>query len=325
MPAAFITGATGFLGRHIVDVLREQGWTIYALVRNEDRARKLIGDGITFVQGDLLHVTACKNQLPAGINCIFHVAADTSTWKKDASQQAAINIGGTESMLQLCQELKADRFVHVSSTSVYGIHEDTVTEASERKGIYSWVSYARTKAIAERRVLDAVSRGIDAVILNPTHIVGRYDDHNWSRMIQMLNEGTLPGVPPGAGNFANGRAVAEAIVTAFTKGQKGENYILGGPYATMREFLSLAAQELGKPAPGKPTPAIMLKVLSRLLSVVSAITGKRPMITPEEAYFAAETVAASCEKAVAELDYREVPLEQSVKESIEYLREQGRL
>jgi len=200
-----------------------------------------------------------------------------------------------------------------------------VTDASERKGIYSWVSYARTKAIAERRVLDAVSRGIDAVILNPTHIVGRYDDHNWSRMIQMLNEGTLPGVPPGAGNFANGRAVAEAIVTAFTKGQKGENYILGGPYATMREFLSLAAQELGKPAPGKATPAIMLKVLSRLLSVVSAITGKRPMITPEEAYFAAETVAASCEKAVAELDYREVPLEQSVKESIEYLREQGRL
>ncbi|SDD24347.1 NAD-dependent epimerase/dehydratase family protein [Kordiimonas lacus] len=325
MPTAFITGATGFLGRHIIDVLREAGWTIYALVRNEDRARKLIGDGVTFVQGDLLHVTGCKNQLPDGINCIFHVAADTSTWKKEADQQAAINIGGTESMLQLCQELKADRFVHVSSTSVYGIHKDTVTETSEYRALYSWVSYARTKAIAERRVLDAVSRGINAVILNPTHIVGRYDDHNWSRMIQMLNEGTLPGVPPGAGNFANGRSVAEAVVAAYEKGQTGENYILGGPYATMREFLSLAAAELAKPAPGKPTPAFVLKAVSRVLSVGSAITGKRPMITPEEAYFACETVAASGEKAVRELGYREVPLEQSVKESITYLREQKRL
>ncbi len=325
MPAAFITGATGFLGRHIVDVLREQGWTVYALVRNEDRARKLIGDGVIFIQGDLLHVSACKDKLPSGINCIFHVAADTSTWKKDAAQQEAINIGGTESMLQLCQDLKADRFIHVSSTSVYGIHKDIVTEASERKGVYSWVSYARTKAIAERRVLDAVSRGVDAVILNPTHIVGRYDDHNWSRMIQMMNEGTLPGVPPGAGNFANGRAVAEAVVAAYTKGQTGENYILGGPYASMLEFLSLAAAELGKPTPGNPTPAFVLTILSRVLSLVSVLTGKRPMINPEEAYFASDTVEATCEKAVRELGYREVPLEQSVKESIAYLREQKRL
>ncbi|NVJ68837.1 MAG: NAD-dependent epimerase/dehydratase family protein [Alphaproteobacteria bacterium] len=322
MPIAFITGATGFLGRHICDVLNEQGWEIHALVRDERKAGKLLGDKIHFIKGDLTLASSYRELLPTTIDCIFHIAADTSTWKKEAARQEKINVEGTAALLQLCQDVKAKRFIHVSSISVFGIHKELVREQTTKLGKDSWVSYVRTKTVAERKVAEAAARGTDAVIVNPTHIVGRYDDHNWSRMIQMMHQGTLPGVPPGAGNFANGRAVAEAIVAAYEKGRKGESYILGGPYASMRDFLVIAAKELGLPEPKKPSPAFLLVAFSRLLSALSFFTGKRPMLTPEEAYFACETVDASSEKAIKELGFQEVPLEQSVKESIAYLKEQ---
>jgi nucleoside-diphosphate-sugar epimerase len=325
MPTAFVTGSTGFLGRHVVDVLRERNWTIFALVRDEARARALLGDGVTFIQGDITLASSYRNALPQAYDCTFHIAADTSTWAQEADRQQRINVEGTAGLLQAHRSLDAKRFVHVSTIAVYGIHKTLVTETSEKHGKDSWVSYAQTKTMAERKVIEASMRGTDAVVVNPTHIVGRYDDHNWARLITMTNDGTLPGVPPGGGNFANGRAVAEAVVTAFDKGRTGENYILGGPYATMHEFLSLTADLLGRAQPGKPKPAFMLRTLASVLSLASRFTGKRPMITPEEAYFACEDVNASSEKAVRELDYREVPLARSLEECIAYLRGEGRL
>ncbi|NVJ98951.1 MAG: NAD-dependent epimerase/dehydratase family protein [Alphaproteobacteria bacterium] len=325
MPTAFITGATGFLGRHVVDVLKEQGWHIHALVRDEKKASVLLGNDLHFVKGDLSFPSSYQADLPEGVDCIFHIAADTSTWGKEAKQQHHVNVDGTSGILHVCRNINARRLVHVSSIAVYGIHQELVTEQSPKLGKGSWVSYVDTKTMAERKVIEAAGRGTDAVIVNPTHIVGRYDDHNWSRMIQMLNEGSLPGVPPGAGNFANGRAVAEAVVAAFHKGKTGENYILGGPYATMHEFLCIAAEKLGKPEPKKPTSAFLLTALAEILNLVSKITGKRPMVTPEEAYFATEVVEASSQKAVEELGFREVPLDQSICESITYLKERGLL
>lgn len=323
MPTAFITGATGFLGRHVVDILRENGWDIHALVRDEARAKALLGDNIHFIKGDLTLSLSYRDALPKNIDCIFHVAADTSTWAKESAQQERINVDGTSSLLQLCRDIDAKRFVHVSSIAVYGIHKNLVTEKSVKLGKDHWVSYVHTKTMAERKVIEAASRGTDAVIVNPTHIIGRYDDHNWARLIQRMNNDSLPGVPPGGGNFANGRAVAEAVVAAYEKGKTGENYILGGPYASMHEFLRVAAEILGKPAPKKPMPAFVLKALAGILAVSSKLNGKRPMITPEEAYFACEDVDASSKKAVEELGFREVPLDQSVQESIDYLKSQN--
>lgn len=325
MSTAFVTGATGFVGRHLIDVLSEQGWDIAAGVRDEARARALIGDRATYVAADLTDGASLREALPEAVDCVFHVAADTSTWAREAERQYRVNVEGTSALLQAALDRKARRMVHVSSIVAYGPHADTIDDATPRLGAESWVSYVHTKAFAERKVKEAVERGLDAVIVNPTDIVGRYDDQNWVRMIEMVASGTLPAVPPGNGNFANGRAVAEGILAAYEKGRAGENYILGGPYASFHEFLSLAADKLGKPAPGKPVPALILKSMATLLAGVSAITGRRPMITREEAYFACQSYTVNFDKAVSELGYRNVPLEQSVDEAIDYLREKGAL
>lgn len=325
MPTAFVTGATGFVGRHLIDVLKEDGWKIIASARAPEKARAILGDGVDIVPADLTEPHTIVEALPEGMDCVFHVAADVGTWSKDNARQYRTNVEGTAALLQAVVDKNARRLVHVSSIVAYGEHDETITDDTPREGATSWVSYVHTKAYAERKVKEAVDRGLDAVIVNPTDIVGRYDDQNWVRMIKMVADGTLPAVPPGNGNFANGRAVAEGILAAYKKGKTGKNYILGGPYATFHEFLSLAASKLGKPTPKKPSPAWLLKLLAGVLHMTSKLTGKRPMITREEAYFACQSYTVDYDRAIKQLGYRDVPLEQSVEEAIAYLREKGEL
>ena len=320
MPTAFVTGATGFLGRHLIDVLTEQGWDIHILVRDRKAAEDLFGNRVSYIEGRLSQPTGYASKVPHKIEAIFHLAANTSTWKAESARQRIVNVDGTAALLQMATDKDAGRFVHCSSTSIYGIHNEPVKEDTEKLGASSWVSYVHTKTFAERKVKEATWRGMDAVIVNPTHIVGKYDSHNWARLIIRHARGELPGTPPGAGNFANARAVAEGIVAAYHKGRTGENYILGGPYATMYEFLALASARLGLPEPKSPTPAILLQLAAAFFSLKARFSGKRPAITREEAYFACETVEALSDRAVAELGYRIVPLEDSVAECVEYLK-----
>lgn len=325
MPTAFVTGATGFLGRHLIDVLLENDWSITAMVRDPEAASKILSPDITFVKGDLMRPETLRKAMPNEVDCVFHTAADTSTWSKEADRQEKINIDGTAALLQMVLDKEAKRMVHVSSIAVFGEHHGPISEETPRLGATSWVSYVRTKAYAERKVKEAVERGLSATIVNPTHIIGKYDSHNWARLIQMMAEDKLPGTPPGAGNFANGRAVAEGILAAYHKGKDGENYILGGPQASFYEFLEIAAAKIGKSQPKKPMPAFVLKLFARVLSVVSLVTGKRPMVTPEEANFSTEWIDARSEKAQLELEYEIVPLEQSIEESINFLKSEGLL
>jgi len=325
MPTAFVTGATGFLGRHLVDVLLEANWTVTAMVRNPEAAAKILPADVEILPGDLTKPETIRKAMPVGVDCVFHTAADTSTWSKEASYQEKINIYGTSVLLQIIMDNEAKRLVHVSTIAVFGEHKTPITEKTPRLGAESWIGYVRSKSYAERKVKEAVERGLSATIVNPTHIVGRYDSHNWARLIQMLADGTLPGTPPGSGNFANGRAVAKGTLAAYHKGKDGENYILGGPHKSFYEFLQITAKKLGKPAPKKPMPAFILKLYASVLSLVSSFQGKRPTITPEEAHFSCETQDVRTDKAQQELGYEIVPLEQSIDECIAFLKEENLL
>lgn len=325
MPTAFVTGATGFIGRHLVDVLRENQWTIIAAARNPEKARGILGDDIDIRSADLTDYATMGDALPQAVDCVFHVAADVGTWSKFNDRQYRTNVEGTAALLQAVLDKNAKRMVHVSSIVAYGEHSDTISDETPRLGATSWVSYVNTKAYAERKVKEAVDRGLDAVIVNPTDVVGRYDDQNWARMIKMVADGSLPAVPPGNGNFANGRAVAEGILAAYHHGETGKNYILGGPYATFHDFLSVVAAKLGKPKPKKPISAGLLKFTARVMEFFSKLTGKRPAVTKEEAYFACQAYTVNYDTATEKLGYRDVPLEQSIEEAIEYLKEKGEI
>src|SRR5690606_15652010 len=156
-----------------------------------------------------------------------------------------------------------------------------VDESTPQTGSKSKIPYVKTKYLAELLVRAAGERGLDTVIVNPAHIVGRYDRHNWARLIVMAATGRLPGVPPGSGSFAHAEAVADALIGAVERGRSGENYLLGGADASFLELVAEVCRLTGRRAPRRTTPAPLLRLAGWLGALQGMITGREPMVTPE--------------------------------------------
>lgn len=324
MPTAFVTGATGFLGRHLLDALSTDGWRITALHRSAAPPQSWAALPVDPVRGDIVEPESLSGAIPGGVDAVFHAAADTSPWRGHMARQSRVNVDGTAAMLEAARIAGAKRFVHVSSISVFGHHDAVVTEQTEQRGLNSWVGYVRTKAKAEELVRQAVAEeGLDACICNPTHIMGPFDDSNWASLFLLIDKDKLPGVPPGGGCFANAKDVARGLVAAARKGRCGENYILGGPHASFLKVTRQIARLLGKPEPRRVAPALLLKAAGLLGDLRGLITRREPAITPETVHFVCHDERASSAKAKSELGYEETPLAETLSECHRWLWQEG--
>ncbi len=194
MKTAFITGATGFLGTNIVRQLIDAGVTIHALKRSTSNTAALDGLDVQWHNGDVTNKADLSDACPEGVDVFFHAAADTSMWKRKNTHQNQVNLVGTDNAINVALEKGAKRFVHTSSIAAYGVHEDLITEETLQLGELSISNYYRTKHQSERKVKDAViHKDLNAVILNPCHLVGAPDFHNWSQMMYMVKHNKLPG------------------------------------------------------------------------------------------------------------------------------------
>jgi dihydroflavonol-4-reductase len=321
-----LTGATGFLGGHILERLLADSVEVAAVVRSQSAANALVARGVTAIVGSLEDPLVIGDALREPTDCVFHVAADTSTWRGNEERQTRTNVGGTRNVLAAAQAAGVRRFVHTSSVSAFGQQEATLTERSPRLGKESWINYERTKAIAEELVLEADSKaGIEAVVLNPAHILGPGDTHNWASMFLMIDQGKLPGAPPGSGAFADVREVAAAEIAAWKHSAHGEQFLLGGAQASFLELIQTIAHELGRKAPTRAMSAGFIRGYARVLDAISRVTGREPPLTPQAVSFTCHHLQVDSSKAIRELGYRTTPLDVLVRDTCAWLREQGML
>ncbi|HHK40801.1 MAG TPA: NAD-dependent epimerase/dehydratase family protein, partial [Planctomycetaceae bacterium] len=129
---AFVTGATGFLGLNLVEVLLEGGWHVTALHRPSSDCSRLQGLNVELVEGDILDRDSLKAAIPPGVDAVFHVAADTSMWSRAAARQERINVDGTRNVIAAAIERRAGRMIHTSTIAVYGFQDGIITEESPR-------------------------------------------------------------------------------------------------------------------------------------------------------------------------------------------------
>jgi nucleoside-diphosphate-sugar epimerase len=318
---AFVTGSTGFLGQHLCQQLLEQGWKVYALCRNP-KGINLSHSNLTVIEGDILKVDAFENQLPHKLDAVFHTAASTNTWFKNNAMQTKTNLIGTQNMLDLAVQKQIVRFIHISSVVVYGIHKQlkNIREDMPKAGIDSWINYVNTKATSENLVL--ATKGIDAVIINPTHIIGPGDKNNWARLIKMIAHNKLPSIPNGAGSFVDVRDVAAGTIGAFHLGRNGENYLLGGTDLNFKQFVNKVADVLEVKATKTQLPNTVLMALARLKNLISRITNNEPDITPESVTLISDVYACDSAKAREELNYTNRDFELTLSETIKYLQKE---
>ena len=325
MPHAFVTGATGFLGLNLVEQLAAQGWRTTALHRPGADLALLKRFDPALAPGDILDPNALGRAVPEGVDAVFHCAADTSVWSRNNARQTRVNVDGTANVLAAARARGARRFVHVSTWNTFGLDRATMDETTPQTGAASWINYTRTKSLAEAAVKRANADGLPAVVVNPSHILGRYDRDGWGTLIVMVHKGTLPGVPPGAGSFCHAEAVAKALIAAALRGRPGENYLLGGADATFLEVVRVIGELTGRPVPRRPLPALVLRAAARVKAGLARISGREPDLTPEAAAMVLVHPRIVSTKAADELGYRPTALRPMIEDAWRWMRDAGRL
>ena len=321
MAKAFITGASGFVGRNMLDRLTAGDWEVTALYRPGRKPAWAERYAVHWAEGDLLSEDSLSRTLPPEVDAVFHVAADTSIWRRNNARQRRVNVEGTHNLVEAALRAGAKRFIHTSTWNVYGLEQGVIDEDTPQLGRASWISYNRTKAEAEDLIRAAISRGLNAVFVNPSHIIGRYDTENWARMITLVEKGKLPGIPPGSGSFCHAEQVARAQISAVKAGRVGENYLLGGTDASFLQVIRIIGEITQSPVPKRPMPALLLKAYAQVLAAISRITAREPMLTPEGAAMVTEHPRVASNKAERELDYRPVDLRTMLLDAYRWLSE----
>ena len=170
-----------------------------------------------------------------------------------------------------------------------------------------------------------IARGLDAVIVNPAHIIGRYDRKGWAQLIIAAHERWMPGVPPGAGTFCHAEAVAMAHIAAAERGRCGANYLMSGADASFVELFAAINEVTGARVPLRPLPAALFRLPARLSAAWASLSGKEPAMTPEGVEVAIARARVVSRRAEEELGYRPAPLATLVEDSWRWLLAEGLL
>jgi len=318
---AFVTGGTGFIGLNLVEHLTQSGWDVVALHRPSSRLMHLRKFPVRLAEGSVEDRASLDRAMPADVDVVFHVAGDLSQWSGHRNRQWRTNVEGTRNMVETALAKRSRKFVHTSSVSAYGFQPEPFDEMAPKLGIGSF-SYQHSKAMAEEEVLKGVDQGLDAVILNPTNVIGRYDWGTWSRFIRLAANGRLFRIPPGSACYCDVGAVVRAHVAAAERGRTGHNYLLGGDVASYANVVRIVGDTVGRRCTARVGRPIVLRIAGRVSEWASMVTGKEPMISPESAAMLNAHVVCRSDKAERELDYRPVSVEAMLKECIDWMIEQ---
>nr|MDA3823325.1 hypothetical protein [Bacteroidales bacterium] len=189
------------------------------------------------------------------------------------------------------------------------------------------LDYQDTKYEAQKYLLKEFSETkFPVIVLNPTFMLGKYDNGAGSnKMVLFIYKRKVPGFSPGGKNYVNVRDVASAAANALTMGKLGECYITGNRNMTYRESFTFIANTLDVKPPGLHMPRFISLAFGAFLSSVAFITKRRPSVTYRMARIACEGCYYSPEKAIRELSMPQSPLEEGIKDSMEWFRESGML
>lgn len=319
MKTAFVTGATGFLGLNLIEQLVADDWHVTALHLPSDDLKYLLRYPVDAVAGNVMDVGSLQAVIPSGVDAVFHLAGDTSMWRKQAERQYKVNVCGTINMCRAAKEKQAACFVFTSSSSAFGYHDERLTESTQSNALTCGMNYNRTKYLSEQEVKKAAAAGLNAVILNPCNIIGPYDPGNWSQLIINASKGNLPGIPPGLGTFAHVKDIAQAHITAAQKGRSGQNYLLGGVEASFREVIGQIMKVTGRDLPLKELSPGKLRLAWYLSEVKSWFNGQEPMLTFPKYKRLIGRLTCDDSKARRELDFKTTSIAAMVADCHEWL------
>lgn len=325
---ALVTGATGFVGANVVAALADAGWQVRALMRKTSSQAALAGLSYTPVTGDVTDPASLAAAM-AGCDAVFHVAGIVADyWQQDTALTYRVNVEGTRHVVEAALALGVPRLVFTSSQAALGFAAGkTPVDETHRFNLPPKVyPYGHSKHLAEEEVQRAVRRGLHAVIVNPSVVLGPRDVTMYnSQIVLEVQRGRLPLVPPGGINVVDALDLARGHLLALERGRVGERYLLTGHNVATLELARRLAAHLGVRSPRGVIPRRLIRPLAATVDVAARLSPWRLPLSGDVLRFGSRFAYADNRKALAELGWSVSPLDDTLQRSIAWLREVGKL
>jgi len=323
-----VTGASGQVGRPLVNALRARGRRVRAMVLPNDRALgSLEGDGVEVVEGDVRDARSLEAAL-ADVDVVYHLAAIVSTEQGAARQLWGVNAEGARNAARAAREARVRRFVYFSSIVVFDPqpHGRPLDETRPRLSERGEGPYVRSKIRGESAVRDEVIRGLDAVIVHPTVIVGPHETHHDGivrGLIGPVLSGKLLATVAGGFNLVAVDDVVAGAIAAEERGRRGESYILGGRWYPVSDLAARVASLAGRRGPRIELPMWMARTALPFATLGARAIGMRPIFNATELDQLEGNRQICIDKAEHELGYRPRPIDASLEQIRDWLQSQG--
>ncbi len=314
-----VTGANGLVGSYLCRFLVQQGKQVRAIKRPESNLRLVadIANKIEWVEGDVNDIGSLDDAMQ-GVEQIYHCAAVISYVGKNANHLMQVNVEGTANVVNLALDNKIKKLVHISSIAALGRtgkKDEVVTEATpwDRKNLTS--DYSISKFLAEREVWRAIAEGLNAVIVNPSIIVGAGNwDSGSCKLFTTINNG-FKYYTDGVTGYVDVRDVVKIVYRLMESEITGERFILNAENVSYQQFLVDIAKNLNVKGPTVLAGKTLSGIAWRAEWIKSLFNGKEPSVTKQTATIANKKVFFDNKKIRGTLNYEFIPVAKSIADA----------
>ena len=321
-----VTGATGHIGANLVRALIDSGRSPRCLVHVNCRAIDTLN--AERVSGDIRDVESLCRAFQ-GIDVVYHLAASISLSMADWSRLEEINVNGTRNVVEACLRTGVRRLIHFSS--IHALEQEPFnTPVDESRPLVTsrrYPPYDRSKAASEREVRWGIERGLDAVIIYPTAVLGPYDYQPsfFGEALLGMAQRKLPALVRGGFDWVDARDVAAGAMLAEEKAPAGARYLLSGHWVSMCDIAAMVEEITGVSTRRPVCPLWLARVGVPFIKGMSRLNGKRPLYTSVSLRALKSNRHISRERAKRELDYQPRPFRESLADTLRWFEENGQL
>lgn len=333
----FVTGGTGLLGTHVLVELLKRDKKVRALYRNETRfvqVKKVFShffgedatrrfNEIEWVQGDILDITSLDKNIK-GCKIVYHCAALVSFKKKDFKKLMKINKEGTANVVNIALSHHVNHLCYVSSTAALGRQENKEYYNESNKWVTSRdnSNYAVSKYSGEQEVWRGIEEGLNAVIVNPSVIIGVGDWNESSLSIFKVVYNGLKFYTKGINAFVDARDVAYILCELSERQCFNSRYLTISENIPFEQLFGTIAGEFGVKPPSISVKRWMAGLAWRIEGLLAFFFGRNQNITQETARSSMSVTKYSNDKIREELEFEFIPIKDSVKHAAAYFKKQ---
>ncbi len=321
-----VTGATGHVGANLVRALVARGSSPRCLEHVSSRA--IDGLPVETVRGDVSDPDSLYRAFQ-GADIVYHLAARISLSKGDRPAMESVNVGGTRNVVEACLRAGVRRLVYFSSIHAL-VQEPLSVPVDESRPLVDsrrYPPYDLSKAAAEIEVRRGIGRGLDAVILYPTAIIGPHDyqPSHFGEALQLIAGRRLPVLVTGGFDWVDVRDVVAGALAAAESAGSGARYLLSGHWVSMCDIAAMVAEITGIHASKLVCPLWLARIGAPVIESISRLSGKRPLYTSMSLRTLKSNRHVSHEKASRELGYQPRPFRETLLDTLRWFQEDGQL